>query len=264
MKRSFIREENIFLETNPANWGRWGVLGLGPEVGATTLGTILARIASKSNKGTVQYLEIRPGNSFKPLIFEAFGMDRRFLGRPFFDFYEKVRHGENIHQIINRDEGVGWALTTRENVKNRLDLSLVEKLHLIHHISSDILFCDLTFDMKEDGGIQEWDVLLREMTGLLVIVDPLPSKLLLGYPLLAKLRILEDKGKKIYYILNKSNSGVHRRELFDFLKKRPHCEIPYISPECFYECQYNLQLPDRILPLLKEMEKFAKTHEIFL
>ncbi len=264
MKRSFIRDENLFMNSFPVNMGRWGMVGLGPEVGVTTLGTILARIASNRKKEMVQYVEIRSSWMSKPLIFDAYGMDQRFLDKPFYDFYQLVRQGEEIKHKINREEGLGWALMTRENTKEHLELTLVEKLHLLHHLSSDLMFCDLSLDMKGPDGYSEMDQLLREMSGIIAVIDPMPSKLIYAYPLLARLKGLEERGKKVYYLLNKANKGVHRRELLDFIKRRPHYEIPYYAPDMFYESQYNLQLPDRMVPLLKEMEQFVKTYEIFL
>jgi hypothetical protein len=63
---------------------------------------------------------------------------------------------EGIKHKINREEGLGWALMTRENTKDHLELTLVEKLHLLHHLSSDLMFCDLSFDMKGATAMAKW------------------------------------------------------------------------------------------------------------
>ena len=263
MNRILLRQKRKDYDDSNKVRDKYAILGLGPETGVTTIGTILARMASKRTKGLVQYLELRDNSLEKPLIFDAYGMDQRFNGREFIDFYERVKKGENISKLINREEGMGWVLTLNPRKKKANPLTIVEKLHLIHNLTSDLLFCDISYKQNSEGNYEELSLLLREMTRVILIIDPMPAKLLSSVKTLSLIKSLEEKGKEVYYFINKFNAGVNKRELFDYLKIKADLIIPQIPLEEFYKIQYNLDFPDAILPLSRILEGFANSRNLF-
>ncbi len=263
MNRLFLREKDPLDNTNYLARKKIGIVGLGPACGVTTIGTTLAKLASKDGKLRVQYLELTTPSGNKPLIFDALGMDKRFINRRFIDYYKEVKEGNHIGHLVNREEGINWALVTKENRNKGIYLSTREKTHLINNLEYDILFCDLELGYDPWNKIEEERTLLQEMNRLIVIIDALPSKLLSSYSLLQWIKDLSEKGLPVSYIVNKYNKGVQKRDFFDFIKLRPDHFIPFFSTEQFYVCEYNCQLPYRIDELRENLFEFCKCKETF-
>lgn len=263
MNRLFLREKDPLDNTSHLARRKIGIIGLGPGCGVTTIGTTLAKLASKDEKAKVQYLEITTPSGNKPLIFDALGMDKRFINRKFIDYYREVKEGNHIGHLINREEGIGWALATKENRTKGTYLSTREKIHLINNLEYDILFCDLELGYDPWNKIEEERTLLQEMNRLIVVIDALPSKLLANYSLLQWIKALSEKGLPVSFIVNKYNKGIQKRDFFDFIKLRPDHFIPFLPPEQFYICEYNCQLPHRINELRENIAEFCLHKEIF-
>lgn len=262
MNRLFLREKDPIITKEYLFRRKIGIIGLGPGCGVTSIGTTLAKIVSKNNMNRIQYLEITNPKKSKPLIFDGLGMDKRFLNREFIDFYKEVKEGNPIGHLINRDEDIGWVLITKEDIQKKIILSTQEKTHLINNLNFDLLFCDLELGNQSLGKLEDDRELLSEMSHLIVIIDPLPSKLLASYNLLQWIKVLEEKGLPVSYIVNKYNKGVHKRDFLDFIKLRPNLFIPFISPDEFYVCEYNCQLPFRISELRENLSVFSQNIDI--
>ena len=263
MNRLFVREKDPLDKSNYFARRKIGIIGLGPGCGATSIGTTLAKIASKDGKTKIQYLEIRRPSRDKPLIFDALGMDKRFLNRKFIDYYKEVKAGNHIGHLNNRDEGIGWALVTKENVAKETALSTREKIHLINNLDYDILICDLELGTDPCNKLEEERALLLEMNRLILVIDALPSKLLGNYPLLQWVKALAEKDVPVFYLVNKYNKGIQKRDFFDYIKLRPDHFIPFLPPEDFYTCEYNCQLPHRINALRESLTDFCQSKNIF-
>ena len=262
MNRLFLREKESTDKGEYVARRKIGILGMGPGCGVTTIGTTLAKIASKDEKGRIQYLELSTPNKNKPLIFDSLGMDKRFINRTFVDYYNEVKKENPIRHLVNSEEGIRWALVTKENVTKGTYLSTREKIHLINNLEYDLLFCDMDFGGSPWSKIEDERALIGEMTRLIIVIDALPSKLLGSYPLLQWVKTLNEKGLPVSYIVNKYNKGVQKRELYDFIKLRPDHFIPYLPPEEFYICEYNCQLPHKITGLRESLTEFSKTKGI--
>lgn len=262
MNRLFLREKDPVDKSNYVARKKIGIIGLGSGCGVTTIGTILAKLASKDEMRKVHYLEITTPNKNKALIFDALGMDKRFVNRRFIDYYEEVKEGNHIGHLANREEGLSWALVTKENVSKGTHLSTREKIHLINNLEYDILFCDLELGVEPWNKMEEERSLLIEMNILIVVIDPLPSKLLGSYYLLQWIKALEEKGLPVIYVVNKYNKGIQKRDFFDFIKLRPDFFIPFLPPEEFYTCEYTCQLPYRITGLRQSVGEFSQKIDI--
>jgi hypothetical protein len=264
MNRLFLREKDPLDKSSYFPRRKIGIIGLGPGCGVTSIGTTLAKIASKEEKAKIQYLEIRSPNRDKPLIFDALGMDKRFLNRKFIDYYKEVKAGNHIGHLSNKDEGIGWALVTKENVAKKTVLSTRQKIHLINNLDYDILICDLELGNEPWSEIEEEKALLLEMNRLILVIDALPSKLLGNYPLLQWVKGLAEKDLPVFYIVNKYNKGVQKRDFFDYIKLRPDHFITFLPAEDFYTCEYNCQLPHRIKDLRESLSDFCQNKKVLV
>ena len=84
------------------------------------------------------------------------------------------------------------------------------------------------------------DEVLPEMDEVMLVVDPLPGRLLLGEERLRRV-LMEYPDARI--IVNKMNAGVHRAELRRFLGNARTTEIPFIDPPLIYRAEYSCVLP---------------------
>lgn len=264
MNRLFLREKDPIDKNNYVARKKIGLIGLGHGCGVTSIGTTLAKIASKDESKKIHYLEIATPNGKKPLIFDSLGMDKRFINRNFIDYYKQVKEGNHIGHLVNRDEGIYWALVTKENLAKGTCLTTREKVHLINNLDYDVLFCDLDLDCQAWSNLEEERDLLKEMNQLIVVIDALPSKLLGNYSLLQWIKTLEEKGLPVLHIVNKYNKGVQKRDFYDFIKIRPDHFISFLPPEGFYTCEYNCQLPHRIDKLRESLEEFCCSKDILI
>lgn len=200
-----------------------GIVGLTCEAGTGFLSSALARyLALRGEKITV--LELG-----KSGLYDALGMDRHFAGRQFFSFHEAVAVDKSIRGRRNDHLGINWMLIpTGSRVTPELDLN--RKIRLIYHSYGDVILCRLS-------GMPEQDLwpLLREMDRIVVMVDPLPSRMLAGYPLLCRLRVSD---LPLVYLVNRFNDGVGRKEMLDFLALKHLYYLPAIEAREIYGAEY--------------------------
>ena len=207
-------------------------------------------------------------------LYDALGMDKRFAGRKFIDFFDLVARGISIKGVQNLDEKINWALQVPESqaahnsakyacndlrkcgldhslhkifVEPKAALSAEDKCiedeyllsaRLVNNIAGDFTVCDF-------GSGSYVNPLYYDMDTLICVLDPLPSKLLGSAALIEELKLMEAKGHKVIWILNKNNGGINRRELRDFLGNvfaRVHI-IPLIDEKLFYSAEYNCEIP---------------------
>ncbi len=263
MNRLFLRERDELHPPLVAEKIKVGVAGMCQGAGASVIGTTLAKIASKNIKGRVKFLEIAEPGRHKPMLFDSLGMDKRFAGRDFFEFYSAVSEGRPIRGKANIDEGISWALITHNDLKKFINLTKEEKIHLINNTSCDMLVCDINCNTSDSSVADQWESLVDEMDVLIFVIDPMPSRLLAGYSLFSRARALEEKGKKIIWIINKYNDGINKKECLAYLRIKTYGVIPLIQQEKFYTSEYNCRLPYHLKELNLPLAELAKKHEIF-
>ncbi len=263
MNRIFLREREEVFPQLVTERIKIGVSGICHGTGATVIGTTLAKIASKNRTGRVKFLEIADPGWHKPLVFDSLGMDKRFSGRDYFDFYAAVAEGDPIRGKANIDEGISWALYTQWDLKNSISLTKQDKIYLINNMSYDTLICDISCGISDSTGPDQWDALASEMDVLIMVIDPMPSLLLAGYSLMNRAKALEQKGKKVFWIVNKFNEGINKKEFSEFLRIRQYTKVPLIGHEKFYTYEYNCRLPYHLKELVLPLSEMIKKHEIF-
>ncbi|MCL1808969.1 MAG: hypothetical protein FWG42_04265 [Clostridiales bacterium] len=233
-----------------------GVVGMSSGAGATFVATTLAKMLSHKDNRKVTFLEIC-GSTGKAgaLTYDAIGFDKRFKTREFVRFYSEVKKGNNIRGRSNPDEQINWGLITPEDVKDEIELSPLEMMRLVNNISGDLIVCD----MAAGGNAEDY---LIDMDYVIFVIDPMPSGMIAGYPFLREVRRLEFRGKKVIWVLNKSNTGINKRDLQNFLKLKEHYKLPLMPAEHFYSAQYNCRIPYEMIDIRNEvketMEKIIK------
>ena len=162
----------------------------------------------------------------KPYFYLAYGMERRFAGRPFVFFEDKLMN-TGISGITNTEFGINWFV--RRDGSG--EMSAEALLKTISFPPPGISFFDFS-SMNEEKVL----LCLSEMDEIYIVIDPLPTKLIASSAYIEKLCLLFPSAK---ILVNKMNSGVHRNELKKFLGRSKIKEIPFYPPEEIYRAEYN-------------------------
>ena len=250
MNRIFLREDETDIYLKSKNVFKIGVIGISSESGTSFIATSLAKELSKDKKKRIAYIEINNGENTK-LLYDSLGMDKRFAGRKFFDFYNAIGEGLNIGEQINLDEKINWVLRMPPyymQKQNKTKLNTMQLCRLINHVCGDIIICDITWD-------ESTEEILKEMDYVVAVIDPMPSKLIFGYERLCMLKKNDLREGKTLWVVNKYNDGINKREFNDFVKLKKEITVPWIENELFYNSEYNCKIPystQRIYNKLKQ------------
>ncbi|MEI8215850.1 MAG: hypothetical protein WCF96_02015 [Eubacteriales bacterium] len=221
-----------------------GVVGIGAGAGVSFLSSCLAKAAAENG---ILSCVIELGNGS---IYDGIGMDKRFEGLNYFEFFKALGNEESIRNKKNISDGINWV--TRSRAERNIEISSNFVLKLVNNAVGELVICDFSGIDKTCGkGLLERE-LLQDMDRVIVVVDPLPSKLLNG-----QLQLLEIKGtfKHPVYVINKSNTGVNRNEMLRFLKIYKPIFIPLIPLEFIYEAEYTCNIPYSMEKIKKETIK---------
>jgi hypothetical protein len=119
---------------------------------------------------------------------------------------------------------------------------------LIGNAAGDVILCDFSARLgfgcaDEADRLDCLKKLLRDMTLIVLAVDPAPSKLLGGHRRLSVIKELEAASHSVLYVINKFGKGVNKRELYDYLKPKRKAAIGVIDADALYEAEYNCKNP---------------------
>ncbi|MGI6727389.1 MAG: hypothetical protein ACOX4P_02355 [Anaerovoracaceae bacterium] len=228
-----------------------GIIGLGVGAGTGFITTCLAGELAEQGNYYPAVIELGSGG-----LYDSLGMDKHFSGRKFFPFHRKVVQDKSIWGRSNQLNGINWLLVPTE--EDLISLDLYQKLRLVNNAQGDFILCRLNGLLGEEL----WR-LLWEMDRVLVVIDPLPSKMIESYELLCALKVSE---LPIIYIVNKFNPGVNRKELLNYLKLKKLMFFPMIDQREIYGAEYMCKaiydMPDAKKQLKKPVEDLIK--EIFV
>ena len=234
MDRIVVREK-LNKDTDFFQRIKIGVVPACQGAGATFVSTSIAKLLSETDRFKVSYVEVaKEKEAGNKMIYDSLGMDKKFVGRRFTDFYSRALEGEPSRGLTNIDEGVNWILQTPG--KKSKKLGSLENLKIINNAPGDVIVCDFSLHM-------EMMELLTDMDVLIVVIDPMPSALIGGFEMLSLCKSLEEKGKKVCWIVNKYNDGVNKREMLKYIKIRELFYLPLIPTEELYMAEYNCMLP---------------------
>ena len=178
--------------------------------------------------------------------YDAIGADRRFADRGYVSCYKRMAEGRGINGVVNMDEGINWLLRLPSEHARTLDLQ--QMTALIGNAEGDVILCDfsarLGFDCADEADrLDCLKKLLRDMTLIVLAVDPAPSKLLGGHGRLSAIKELEAASNSVLYVINKFGKSVNKRELYDYLKPKRKATIGIIDADELCEAEYNCKNP---------------------
>jgi hypothetical protein len=230
LHRILSRESEPVEDYHGTSMLKVGILPMSRGAGASFLTTSLARFLANTRVHFPTVLELG-----KDSIYDSIGMDKRFAGREFFDFYQALEQGVNIRSKKNMDEGINWILMIPGEIKSLLNSD--QKLRLIHSAWGDVVLCDFS-------GCEERELsMLEHMDYIIFVIDPLPSGILRGYDLLQRLHTTVRDESNIIYVINKFNKGVNRRELQSFLQIKKPIYLPMVKHQSIYTAEYLCKIP---------------------
>jgi len=184
-----------------------------------------------------------------PYFFEAYGIEKKFLQRDFIQFYDMLFQKKSLKGLKNIEGNINWILRCPLD-QNKGNISSLDIFRLIHNAAGSLLFFDCSA-VPEDAL---WDI-LPEMDVVVVVLDPLPSKLLPRASFIQRLHLMFPKA---IFVVNKMNKGVHRGELCRFLAGIDFYPVPFIQPQWMYKAEYNCLLPYCIPDIKSEIEHSLK------
>jgi len=243
LERSVLREKLI----NDGDYFeriKIGVVPLCQGAGATLVATSTGKLLSGNKDIKVSFVEIvKEKDVGSRYTYDSLGIDKRFAGRNFNDLFQLNLMGETTRGITNIDDGINWILHKPKvkmggnNKSEALNAGRnSDNLRIINNAAGDIIICDFEIHSQ----MME---LLADMDVLIVVIDPMPSSLLAGFQMLAYCKSLEEKGRRIFWVVNKDNGGINKRELHQFLKLKELYYIPLIKGDELYSAEYNCLLP---------------------
>jgi hypothetical protein len=226
---------------------RIGVVGLSAGAGVSLLAFSMARYIANLKEKTPTVLELSDGDEgVCGWNYDAIGAERRFADRTYVSCYKRLAEGGGVGGVANMDEGVNWLLRVPSEHAATPDPQ--QMTSLIGNAAGDVLLCDfsarLGFGLTDEADrLDCLKKLLRDMTLVVLAVDPAPSKLLGGHRRLSMIKELEAASLRVLYVINKLGKGVNKRELFDYLKPRRKAVIGHIDQDELHEAEYNCKNP---------------------
>lgn len=243
MERLFFRERQTeFTEGDNRQRHRQqlniAVTGLGRSVGTTFVGTALAFYCRDQGKD-VSYCQCLTPSKAARLLYDEVAMEQRFLRRSFVDVYEKISSGETVTgtrghtRQLNREEDISWILPSG---KNSQDLTESQQARLLTIPRGEVCI----FDFEAE---YQWNHLLMDMDAIVVVVDPLPSRLIHVKERFRFFKRMELSGCPVIWMVNRMNQGVNLRQVKGYLKTNEMLKIPAFPTESMYRCEYDCRFP---------------------
>lgn len=242
LERTFIRMQNDREKSGPKSPQQIniGVTGLGQGVGTTFVAASLAfYFAGMGN--SVTFTQCLTPDRCNGLLYDSVAMDQRFANRTFHDVYRLILEDKPARGKNNMEQGINWILPTpwlwqQGNWQQGKNLDRGQRARLIQCSRGDICI----FDFAAEA---EWDCHLADMDRLIVVTDPMPSKLIRNKERFQRLKSLELSGLATDWIVNRNNSGISRRQIAAYLKNRKLLWIPQFAPELFYADEFACRFP---------------------
>lgn len=227
-----------------------GVVGTGSGAGTTFVATAMAFHASRKQPDHfAAYIQMDGGTGMekrKTNVYDALGMDRRFWGREFTDFFALLEQGRTVRGIRNLDDRINWIIRTPAkpgasgapgaSPASAAPGEAIRLLRLCGAAAGNPVICDF-------GNGTTFEELFEDMDTMVLVLDPMPSKLLGAEALFDRLRNMKFRGHDVIFVVNKENDGINRKELRDFLGCAADFTIPMLDAAEFYRAEYNCEIP---------------------
>lgn len=200
------------------------------------------------------YVELRQPAAGEAGGFFSAGLDLRFRGNRFTDFFRIYRQGRPLPPLVNLHKGINWVVWRTsaafdETAAADADAHLSETDASLAFSPQPAL---ADFPLEDLAGA--WIVadhppleMLHRFDLVIGVIDPLPSRVFAGTETYEALRDLGTGGMHILWILNGDNPEVNHGELRRFLRLKEFQTIPLADPAVFYRAQYASSLPVELL-----------------
>jgi len=205
---------------------------------------------------TMLELDLRPETpAGKP--YDKIGIDRRFAGRDFISLYRLAAEGKPLHGHKNLDGGISWILRVPGEPFPAQDPTVLHRL--VNNVAGDVIICDIsaTGIMNDGGARANRDALLAllaDMSHIVCVIDPLPSRLLASVPATETCRAAAAAGVPVTYVFNKHNPGVNLREVTRFTGIKDYLPFPAVPAESVYGAEYACRsLAPELAPALSDL-----------
>lgn len=230
MERLFIREKR--LEKAPERL--LGAVGLCRGSGVTAAASSAALFMAGQGF-QVRYTECAQPRSGRVLLYDSAAMSERFCGRSFCDVYALIAGDEPVPERGNKELGVDWRIMTPESRDAGRLLTEGARGRLIRQgMRAEIS----VFDFDCSGP--EWFPYIRDMDAVLVLVDPLPSRISSGMPVFRKMKSLEQEGRvQVRWLVNRMCSSVSRRQIRGLIKSREIYWMEDLGRSIFCQNEYH-------------------------
>ncbi len=243
MERILSRESEETQNCIAIDKFKVGIIGISNSVGVSFLTGCLARFLANLGNHSPAVAEFGRGS-----LFDSYGMDKRFAGRPYFQFYTALAQNKSIRGKKNMDEGVNWLLKSPD--EQMIKLTFEQKLRLANHAKGDVVLCDFSGDQILNRQM------LQDMDQIIAVIDPIPSKMLEGYQLLHRIKDMEQNNEAdVIYVINKFNRGVNRRQMLNYLNIKNPVIIPLVKTEIIYTAEYNCKIPYTLSEVKSVLQK---------
>jgi Flp pilus assembly CpaE family ATPase len=148
---------------------------------------------------------------------------------------ESISSGSVLRREAFFNHGIKFFINNKKisswSVENNIDyISLISK-------ESNINIYDIGSQVLESSNI-----LLSILDVLIVIIEPMPYKLLQVEEKMKYIKSLEEKGVTIIYVINKYIKDLNKRDIEKYLQVKISSCIPFISPETIYAAYYSGQI----------------------
>ena len=219
-----IRERNIIA-----------VAGAADDVGTSFVCGLLAAQYGSAGRGKFGLHEQNDSVTLaelgKPYFYAALGFEKKFAIRGFTSYKQLIQKGCSVRELDNTIDGINWAVLKPDEAAP----DVPELFRLIYNLPGDNIILDcsgLSNELKLN--------VLAEADRSIVVIDPLPSRLIEAYSFIENVRL---KLPKAELLVNKMNKGVHKNELKRFLGSKDFDELPLYDQSLVYKAEYNCKLP---------------------
>lgn len=226
-----------------SNAEKIGVTALSPGMGATMTAHMLAFYYR--DKGlSVSYTEIDHPRRLTGRIYDAVAMRKRFFGRRFIDMYDEIINKKPIKGRENKEAGIDWGLITHYREKSLL---IGDAGILADRSQRQVNIMDLGPVCTDLAALAD---------RLIVIIDPLPSRMLGAYKKLTELKDFADRKKDgrlctkcvndlsgvalkdMMWIVNGVTDAVSKRQVKKYLGVENISWIPKLPQREIYSDEY--------------------------
>ena len=181
-----------------------------------------------------------------PYFYRALSFEKREGLYPFCSVRRLLEERQSLRGAENLKDGVNWLI---REPGDTAAFDAGKLFRLIASAPGNICFFDcsgiFSSGAGQGGSFPDPADIAAEMDVSLFVIDPMPTKLLQASSSVASFLLSVPEA---LVIVNKSNPGVHERELRRFLGRRSCFCVDHLPPELIYKAEYGSKLPAAIAP----------------